>query len=422
MSNFKIALLGNTCNNNFAIMRYLRHLGIDTHLLLYSSDGLEGLAVINNPEWDTWDIAKWDPFIKRLPFPNGLESVIGRPDLLRCAPSKKRIFEAVNGYDFYIGGGMSPAILKRIDKRLTIFYPYATGVEWVGDEENAKKLRTYNFEWPFRAYVRNLQIKGIQSASTVICPAFDSTAETLTKIRVPFVKLPVPQIYNLEDIPFKVDSEAILYLKAMVSDENLIVFSHMRHHWVCGDSYEPASWFRENKNNHWLMFGFHRFLERFPKSKAKLILIDWGKDVRASKALCAQLGIDRNIIWLPILKRKEIFWILKHCCTIAVGDFVCSPGEYWGSTAFEALSVGVPVMQTVNFNDKTFRELFGSPLPLFLDVKNDLDVAEHLAKVFLNPHEIRTKFLENTLWFNKYNGLNLAKKWLDLIVARKAIS
>jgi len=86
------------------------------------------------------------------------------------------------------------------------------------------------------------------------------------------------------------------------------------------------------------------------------------------------------------------------------------------------LSVGVPVMQTVNFNDKTFRELFGSPLPLFLDVKNDLDVAEHLAKVFLNPHEIRTKFLENTLWFNKYNGLNLAKKWLDLIVARKTIS
>lgn len=397
-------------------MRYWRHLGFDAHLLLYSGDGVEGLAVINNPEWDTWDIEKWAPFIKRLPFPNGLESVIGRPDRLRCAPSTKKIDEAACGYDLHVGGGITPAIFERINKRLAIFYPYATGVEWVGDEENSKKLRTYNLQWPFRAYVRKLQTRGIRSADTVICPALDSTAENLSKLRVPFVKLPAPQIFNLEDIPIKVDSQAILYLKTMISDSTFTVFSHMRHHWLCGTGYDASTWFRENKNNHWLMLGFSRFLKCFPKANVKLVLVEWGKDVQASKALCAELGIEESVVWLPLLKRKEIYWIMKNCCTIAVGDFVCSPGEYWGSSAFEALSIGVPVMQTVNFTDKNFRESFDAPLPLFLDVKNDLDVTEHLIRVFLAPNETREKFSENEVWFNRHNGVNLAKKWLDLII------
>lgn len=397
-------------------MRYFRTLGVDAHLFLYSNDGTEGLALINNPEWDTWDFAKWAPFIKNLPFPNGLESVIGRPDLLRLAPGKKKIYEAINGYDYYIGSGISPAILGRIKKKLSIFYPYATGVEWVGDEECARKLRTYNLEWPFRVYVRNLQLMGIRSSRCVICTSLGSTANTLIENGIKFIPLAAPQIFNREEIPFNVDSGAILRLKAQVADARFIVFSHMRQHWICDKSYESSSWFRENKNNQWLIRGFYLFIERFPESKAKLIMVEWGKDVEASKNLCVKLGIDRNVIWLPLLKRKEIFWILKNCCTLAVGEFVCSPGEYWGSTAFEALSVGVPVMQTVNFTDSKFSEVFGHPLPLFLDVKNEEDVKNHLTELYLNLGKNSSRFLDNLKWFDNYNGLSLAKRWLDIIL------
>ena len=84
----KIALLGNTCNNNFAIMRYFRALGVDANLLLYSDEGFPDSNPIHNPEWDTWYISSWSPFIHRLPIPNGIQGVVGRPDLLIRRPRK----------------------------------------------------------------------------------------------------------------------------------------------------------------------------------------------------------------------------------------------------------------------------------------------------------------------------------------------
>ena len=250
----------------------------------------------------------------------------------------------------------------------------------------------------------------------MICGALGSTANTLIENGIKFTPLSAPQIFNLEEIPINVESEAISYLKAQVSGASFIIFSHMRHHWVCGESYESSTWFRENKNNQWLIRGFHLFIKRFPESNAKLVLVTWGKDVEASRVLCSQLGLDRSIIWLPLLKRREIFWILNNCCAVAVGEFVCSPGEYWGSTAFEALSIGIPLMQTVNFTDYNYYEIFGHPLPLLLDVRSDEDVKNHLTGVFLNRDEARTKFFENSKWFNDYNGTNLAKKWLDIVM------
>lgn len=419
----KIALLGNTCNNNFAIMRYFRCLGVDAHLLLYSNDGVEGLASINNPEWDTWDFAKWAPFVKILPFPNSLESVIGRPDLFRPAPSRFSINEAIKGFDYYIGSGMSAAIFARVERSLSIFYPYSTGVEWVGDEECSKKLRTYNLEWPFRVFVKSLQIKGIRSATSVICGTLGSSSNILSKYGINFIPLKAPQIYNLEEVPYNVESESITYLLSKIYGSHIVVFSHMRHHWVCGKSYEPLTWFQENKNNQWLITGFYSFIKRFPESNAKLVLVDWGKDAEASKGLCCKLGIQESIVWLPLLKRKEIFWILKNACTIAVGDFVSCPGQYWGSAAFEALSVGIPVMQSVNISDSDLLDIFDHPLPYFLDVRSSEDVFVHLKNIFLDYDDIIFNSRQNQEWFVNYNGLGLAKKWLDIIVgaARKGL-
>ncbi len=59
----RIALIGNTCNNNFSLMRYFRDLGHDAHLFLYSNEGLINENPIHNPEWDTWEIIKWEKYI-----------------------------------------------------------------------------------------------------------------------------------------------------------------------------------------------------------------------------------------------------------------------------------------------------------------------------------------------------------------------
>ena len=54
----KVALIGNTCNNNFAFLRYLIDLGIDAHLFLYNNEGKNDSNPIHSPSWDTFSINK----------------------------------------------------------------------------------------------------------------------------------------------------------------------------------------------------------------------------------------------------------------------------------------------------------------------------------------------------------------------------
>ena len=113
----RVALLGNTCNNNFALMRYLRDLGVDAHLLLYSNEGIEGNNIHYSPEYDTFHFNKWKVYIHRLPVMNGIESIVGRLDKMRMPPSKTFLKSAFQGYDCYIGSGISPGIFARMGKK-----------------------------------------------------------------------------------------------------------------------------------------------------------------------------------------------------------------------------------------------------------------------------------------------------------------
>ena len=75
----RVALLGNTCNNNSAFLKYLLDLGIDAHLFLYSNEGKENLNPIHSPLWDSFSSDHFKETISYLDIPNGLVSVIGRP-------------------------------------------------------------------------------------------------------------------------------------------------------------------------------------------------------------------------------------------------------------------------------------------------------------------------------------------------------
>lgn len=413
----RIALLGNTCNNNFSIMRYFRTLGVDAHLLLYSDEGLPDSNPIHNPEWDTWNIGCWSSYIHRLPIPNGIQGVVGRPDLFIRRPKKSELEQIFDGYDYYIGSGISPALFARMNRVLSIFYPYSTGVEWVSDGQTLRKFRKYNLEWPFRWYIRKLQLSGIRKAEVTINPLLDYTKDVLDHYGIEFVRKYVPQVYNLEMIPSDVEDDILQNLMTQLGDSDYRIFSHMRHHWVGQeDIYDIDSWWRQCKHNEWLIHGFAKFLSINNQAKAKLILVDWGKDANATRTLCSQLSLNDNIIWLPLLKRRQIYWILSHCCDVAVGEFVQSPGALWGSTGWETIAAGIPTMQSINFDENTYRNIFGHPLPAFMDVKCLEDVSVNLCKVYADFSLARESARCNRKWFSEHSGLGLAKDWLDLMM------
>ena len=124
----RVALIGNMNNNNFSIMRYLRDLGIDAHLILMKNDYTKSQAHFI-PENDTWEIEKWKSYIHYLNYYDW-EGI-----LFRSGKSIKNDFKE---YDILIGSGYIPVLLSKAKVYLDIFYPYTTGVEGVTDAFIAK--------------------------------------------------------------------------------------------------------------------------------------------------------------------------------------------------------------------------------------------------------------------------------------------
>jgi glycosyltransferase involved in cell wall biosynthesis len=410
----KVALLGNMNNNNFTMMRYFRDLGVDAHLLCFSNDGAGTLEHFK-PENDTWQIEKWRPFIHKLDIDNASTAIFGAPRKIQLPPTRKHLRKLFQGYDFFIGSGITPAILGRIDLRLDIFYPYATGVEHVGTHELMSSMRRSFVRRVWLEGIRRRQMKGIQQAKVCINAEMSVTDDVLNSIGVKAVRYPIPMVYTGDD---ELDIEVPQRLVApllRISDSEFTVFSHARLLWMRDSLLTEEEWQSASKHNDWLVEGFAGFCAKKPETKACLVLVEYGPDVAATKRLCSQLSINDKILWLPKMSRKELLVLLKTC-DLGVGEFYIDQGAIWGGTGWEVLACGKPLLQSVNFSSAEFIDHFGYELPPILDVKSSLDVEKHLLSLFVDKVKRKSIGRASRQWFDSHNGIELAKKWLRLIV------
>ena len=279
-----------------------------------------------------------------------------------------------------------------------------------------KKLKKINLELPFRWYVKKMQISGIKAAKVVANTMKDYTQEILDNYSVKTINKYIPQYYNGEATSYSVDDDLVKDLLKKTKTSEFSIFSHMRHHWEYNSQlYKKDIWPQFCKNNHWLIRAFSDFIKIYPKIDSKLILTAWGKDVESSIQLCSSLDIQKHVIWLPLLQRRQISWILSHACDLAVGEFVQCKGALWGSTAWEALAVGKPVMQTLNFSDQDYFNFFGHKSPPVFDVKSPDDVLIQMELAYLNKDMRESIGKLGKEWFDKHNGIALAKEWLNII-------
>jgi hypothetical protein len=412
----KIALIGNMNNNNFSMMRYFRDLGADAYLLPFAGDGARSLTHFT-PEADTWEIEKWQPFIQQLDIDNGLISIIGLPHRLIFPPSKRHLAKLFDGYDAFVGSGLAPAILGRIGKPLNIFYPYATGVEFLGSHSDRVLLENESFvrRTVFR-YIRSKQIEGIRQAQFCVNSEMSLTKQTLDEIGKPFVPLAVPMVYNRERIDENLIPDELRKLKSYVSENGLTIVSHARQMWVRDHAYSKEEWEKISKHNDWLIRGFAKFIKASTENKSVLVLLKYGPDVDATIQLCKELAIERNVLWLPKMARKQIMNVLSMC-DIGVGEFCTDHGAIWGGTGWEVLASGKPLMQSFNFTQATYLQVFGHKPPPILDVKFEEDITAHLTDMALNKNKRIRLGYDSKAWFDQYNGIGLAKQWLDLLIS-----
>jgi hypothetical protein len=432
----KIALIGNMNNNNFAIMRYFRDLGFDAHLLLYEDDGMFSHEHFR-PEADTWNIEKWIPFITRMSITNSLTPALRFPwSWITSAPSTlRRIFRpgskttrpisvayikrTLSQYNHLVGSGNVPALCEKAGLILDIFVPYSTGVEYVGYPPYLRVIESSNYlKRHLMLEMRRQQIRGIAKARHVLNADVGVTEEVLQGIGIETLRLPMPMVYANEDYATVRPGGVLRDAQERIEASRLSILHHARIMWVNSDRHTLEDWRVLSKNTNWLLESFARLVDARPAMKPLLIMIEYGADVEHTKRLAKDLGIERSILWLPKMTRRELMWILSRV-TIGCGEFYETRRTIWGGTGWETLGSGKPLLQAFNFDEGEFERLFGYPPPPMLPASTQEEILQRLMFVADHPAAAEDIGRGAKVWFNQYNGVGLAKKWLDLL-ARSA--
>jgi hypothetical protein len=433
-----IGLIGNMNNNNFALMRYFRDLGADAHLLLYANDGEGGLSHFK-PECDTWAIDKWKCYIHKTDIQNTLISAfdfpvshilsfkslimyfLGKNFFWQRAISQRKIIETYHSYDRLVASGITPANLLRVGRSLDIFYPYAAGVEFLGTGEFLVRFKGgLGINRLFLNYVLRRQAIGIQSAKNVVTGELSLSIDIFKGIGVEPIVLQMPMVYDGEIVPKLPPTKTLQDAWDAIKDVQFTLLHQSRLLWVNPGNYSSDAWRKENKNNDLLLYAFAEFLSIRPTINSRLLIVDYGPDVASTKRLAVELGIDRHLYWLPRIERRELMWLLSRV-SVGVGEFYDLPRMIWGGTGWETLASGKPLLQGFNFEEGEFDRMYGYPPPPMLAVRNREDILKHLIDMSDSPRKQDEIGRGAKAWFSRYNGIGLAKRWLDLTIGSREV-
>ena len=391
----KVACIGNTNNNLFSLVRYLRDRGVDADLLL-----LDNETEHFHPSADTFD-RDFESYTRTVPW--------GSAYPLHRVPAD-RIRSDLEPYDFLIGCSTAPAATQRIGRRLDIFAPFG------GDF----------YAWPFFRIVHprhqvawcrfhRTQRAGIQAARCINIAATNEATEAVLRrlafrgerlnTGIPMVYTP---LYNPETIARYYDrSEGYPEFRRLRAEHDLVVFHHGRHIWK--NAPDRFSW----KGTDRLLRGFATFLRAEPGSRACLVTFEYGSDVQASRDLVAELGIAERVHWFPRMARKEIMVGLS-LADVATGEFhhswlVCG-------TIYEAQALAKPLL---HYREDRLYEGHVPELYPLMNAREPEEIAAALGDYVRRPGQYREMGRRGREWFQRYAVDESVEAYLRVIGAQR---
>jgi glycosyltransferase involved in cell wall biosynthesis len=174
-----------------------------------------------------------------------------------------------------------------------------------------------------------------------------------------------------------------------------VFFSPARHHWTDRD---PGL----AKGNDVLLRALP--LVRRQSSDFRLVLIEWGRDVAATKRLLSELRCSDLVEWIPVLKKRDLWG--RYLRSHAVIDQFVIPAL--GGIAFEAMALGTRVVTALDITQAA--RFFGEAPPLFSCCTPD-DVARAMLQVIADPGDARLRGLAARRWIEQYHS---ARRIVDI--------
>jgi hypothetical protein len=237
------------------------------------------------------------------------------------------------------------------------------------------------------------------------------------KLKIKPKPFPIPMIYNLEETDHlrpEQDEDLSKYLH-IFKKKDLVVFSHSRQLWKALPHYykNPVSGKKRlvGKRNDILIKGFALYVKAAKFKNPLLVLAEYGSDVENSKSLISELGIDQYVLWLPRIPRKKLMLLLKY---VDIGADQFGNG-FWGGTALEIFSIGLPLINYVRISEEEYREITGHEMPFILRAQTPEEIAGHLLNIEKDRENYRQAGKKNRDWFNNYCGIELAREYKRII-------
>ena len=395
----KVALIDNMNNCFFSMSRYLRDLGVDANLYEVSNS-----QIYFRPKDDTFkDTSKMD-WIHNFPVDITPKSWIFL--------DKESIANEFEGYDLVISSGLSSAYLEKAGVLSDIIIPFGSDLYAMpfykfkfslSVKESLKSLIRADYaKYQKRAYLKTRAV-AIQAGSKLY-------EEPLLKLNINWLDIHPPMLYTLEDtsnIDLK-DYVDIEVLKSLEESE-FVVFNHSRQYWATNeDNLEDFDKFLGLKRNDRVIRAFAKFLERTKLKSPKLVLFEYGQDVKYSKELVSELNIEDSVIWMPKSPRKVIRILLQRYCNLGTDQFREGISMGLTSVAYEVLSSGVPLLAHTAKMDN-----FYSTSPIIEALKMQ-DILDKFIDYEKNPSKYKEIGEESKKWFDDNLGVGLAKEYIKM--------
>jgi len=167
-----------------------------------------------------------------------------------------------------------------------------------------------------------------------------------------------------------------------------VFFSPSRQDWVAGD----PGW---SKGNDRMLHAAKRLKQQ--GLDFRLRLIEWGRDLQASRDLIASLGLEEQVQWLPTMKKREL-WQEYMQADCVIDQFIVPA---IGGVTFEAMMLARPVITAID-RDAT-RRFFGEPPPLHACATTD-EIAEAMRSIITDPGDTLARGLANQTWMREYHS------------------
>ncbi|MBS7614765.1 glycosyltransferase [Candidatus Bathyarchaeota archaeon] len=312
----RIAHFGNLVNDAFPIVKALRDRQIATDLYVYRP-----AHVCSLPQWEVCDLdinsigdpynPNWETLNEGFTQPSWMHVLDFNQGFFSKLQRFWQVIKAMRAYDLLVAH-VPFSIYAQFSNKPYISFD-AGAIRYF----DANNIRTRLFK---RGY---LKAKDIIVTNPDTMDLFDKYG------------------FKYHFVPFLIDTSRYRYEKP----EKKLPYEYV--------FFMPSRQYWQEKGNNIFIESFYQFHKEYKDSI--LAIAEWGTDLHRTKELIKKLGIEKSIIWLPLMSKPRL--IKWYNLSTAIADqFVL--GSY-GTTAPEAMACEKPVITYLSeeHNMKAFGDL-----------------------------------------------------------------